>query len=89
MTKLHRPTTGEGRAAQQWWSADDHIASLIHLREEGLSTRLIAVEIGTTKNAVVGKLNRMGMLNNAPVPTLGERLGALHAALDRVLEETR
>ena len=67
---------------------DERVARMSELRASGLSTRLVAVEIGTTKNAVVGKLNRMGMLNNAPVPTLHDRLDAFDAALDRVLGET-
>lgn len=77
------------RPGQAFWLADARTERLRHLREEGLSTRLIAVEIGTTKNAVVSKLNRLGMLNNAPVTTIHDRLDALQVALDRVLEETR
>ncbi len=77
------------RPGQAFWLADARIERMRRLREEDhLSTREVAAAIGTTKNAVVGKLNRLGMLNNAPVETMTQRLDALHDEMDRVLRET-
>ncbi len=67
---------------------DERVERMSELRASGLSTAAVGLALGTTKNAVVGKLDRLGMLNNAPVPTLHDRLDALDAAFDRVLGET-
>lgn len=39
------------------WTID----KLIELRAERLSSSLIAIELGTTRNAVIGKANRLGL----------------------------
>ena len=40
---------------------EDHIKTLIALWEEGLTTSQIGERIGITKNAVVGKVHRLGL----------------------------
>ena len=42
-------------------------AKLIRLRESGMSCTAIGKEFGTTKNAIVGQLNRLGMIGNKAV----------------------
>lgn len=82
----------DNRAGQAFWAADDRIERLVRLRERGTSTAACAVELGTTKNAIVGMLDRLDMLQHAgprTVPTtIFQRLDALNAELDRVLRET-
>lgn len=44
-----------------YWT-DERVAELKRHHEAGLSARQIGVEIGATRNAVIGKLKRLGML---------------------------
>lgn len=51
----------------------ERIAALIALWEEGLTTSVIGERLGITKNAVVGKVHRLGLpkrvqSNRAPTP---------------------
>ena len=43
-----------------WWS-DNRVERLKTLYAEGLSAGLISVEFGITRNAVVGKIHRLGL----------------------------
>ena len=51
------------------WSAEKTERALL-LRKEGLSMGKIAEQIGTTKNAVMGRLYRLS-LKNGHIPNLG------------------
>lgn len=42
------------------WTSSD-IDTLVRQRAAGLSSSLIAIELGTTRNAVIGKANRLGL----------------------------
>lgn len=52
----------------------EQVAELRRLWDEGLSTRLIGLRMGVTKNAVIGKANRLGL---SPRPTPIQRSQAL------------
>jgi hypothetical protein len=70
-------------AACTWWSAPGNIEILRLLWEvEAWPARAIAAELGTTRNAVIGKANRIGltpraMSHRGPVLTLMQRMDAL------------
>lgn len=49
-----------GWAAQGTSWTDDRVAALKHHAAAGLSASRIAAEMGVTRNAVIGKLSRMG-----------------------------
>lgn len=40
---------------------EDKVKKLLELREQGLSARLIANEMGVTRNSVIGKVHRLGL----------------------------
>lgn len=49
------------------WTAQ-RTAALIALWDEGLTTRVIGGRLGVTKNAVVGKVHRLGLPRRASSP---------------------
>jgi len=54
---------------------DERVALLKKLTADGLSSSRIAAEIGgITRNAVIGKLHRMGIKNPQPVSARGTRV---------------
>ena len=56
----------------------------------GATIRNVAERLSVSKNTVAGIWSRHGEPGTRRVPTtLGQRLDALHAKLDRVLAETR
>jgi hypothetical protein len=89
--KLPVQTKYRPRGPNQWWGAENRLERLQQLREDGLSCEKIGAILGTTKNAVVGALGRLGMLNDAAPPpsTTLTRCDGLHAAMDAVLAETQ
>ena len=61
-----------------FWT-EERIAELLRLAADGLSAGLIAKEFGTTRNAIIGKLHRLGVYKGRANPT-GEK---------RIVRETR
>jgi hypothetical protein len=60
--------------ASAFWTPERH-ERMLELLKDGLSTAAIARELGTTKNAVIGRLDRKGIKQRVPEPpTLAERL---------------
>jgi GcrA cell cycle regulator len=49
------------------WS-DERIAELTRLWEEGITTAEIGRCLGLTKNAVIGKVHRIGLVQRNPTP---------------------
>lgn len=45
---------------QEWWSAVGRVERLKELRDKGLSASQIANELGISRNAVIGKMHRLG-----------------------------
>lgn len=75
-----------------FWSAENRIERLCELWKTGMTTALMAVELGTTKNAIIGMRARLGLKERAPIgpepTTLFQRMDAIHANVDRVIAET-
>jgi hypothetical protein len=69
--------------SHDFWNAE-RVAHLVTACDEGNSAAEIAEELGTTKNAVIGRLDRMGRLEPAPRPPSAARArhDALVAAFD-------
>src|SRR6202035_1021167 len=66
-----RPAQGEGKSAMTvlTWS-DDRVEQLKKLWEAGLSASQIAAELGNvTRNAVIGKVHRLGLSGRAKSPS--------------------
>lgn len=61
-----------------FWT-EERIAELLRLAADGLSAGLIAKEFGTTRNAIIGKLHRLGVYKGRANPR-GEK---------RIVRETR
>ena len=55
-----------------YWS-ENEIKRLKALWMEGLTTRVIGLRLGVSKNAVVGKIRRLGMSNSRPYYPPGSR----------------
>lgn len=55
-----------------WWN-QDRIDRLVELREAGMTYGQIADEMGTTKNAIVGKASRIRPVTEPPPPQPTER----------------
>lgn len=76
-------------ARETFWTAE-RTAELTALIAEGLSYRTLAETLGCTKNAVIGKAKRLGIIRRVegPAPrTLHDRMNAEHARMDAVLAE--
>src|ERR1700748_59505 len=68
---LGRPAQGEGKSAMTvlTWS-DDRVEQLKKFWEAGLSASQIAAELGNvTRNAVIGKVHRLGLSGRAKSPS--------------------
>jgi len=52
--------------AGRYWSTD-RVAELIRLRDEGISAKAIALRLGTTTNAVIGKSYRLALAASSPL----------------------
>src|ERR1700733_15029070 len=66
-----RPAQGEGKSAMTvlTWS-DERVEQLKKLWESGLSASQIAAELGNvTRNAVIGKVHRLGLSGRAKSPS--------------------
>lgn len=68
--------TARGSSSGVW--TDERIAQLRNLFAGGLSASQIAAELGVTRNAVIGKVNRLGLSGrgNRPGPAKGSKLTA-------------
>ena len=63
---------------------------VVDMIKAGATIRNVAERLGVSRNTVAGIWSRHGEPGTRRVPTtLGQRLDALHAKLDRVLAETR
>ena len=63
---------------------------VVDMIKAGATIRIVAENFSVTKNTVAGIWSRHGEPGTRRVPTtLYARLDALHAKLDRVLDETR
>lgn len=60
------------------------IATLRTLKAEGLSASLIGKELGVTRNAVIGKLHRMGIVHEQRVEQVRKSNNKSNAASERI-----
>ena len=76
----------------------ERVAEIKRLRQIGLSTQEIGTRLGITKNAVIGLIHRhapelsgpsRGWAGQQPVTTMLERLDAINAKFDKLMEECR
>ena len=70
-------------AGAAWWNAEDRIARLVALREQGKPFSEIARIMGTTKNTVLGKANRLGLLDTAGSVAVLNNPATPHESPDR------
>jgi GcrA cell cycle regulator len=69
-------SAGAGRSVSPTWT-DERIEQLKSFFTAGLSCSQIACEIGVSRNAVIGKLNRLGLARGrTPATRRAERTGA-------------
>lgn len=83
--RRHRGITS-GWARQRWSEEAD--AALCRMYDEGRSAGQMAPVLGTTRNAVIGRLSRLGLRRNSPISAAPKQRPANYRA-HRTLEGAR
>jgi len=63
----------EPQLHSEWWRLENRLARLEEYLNDGVSASKIARRLGTTKNAVIGKIHRLGLAARDWKPPLPRR----------------
>lgn len=59
------PTPRKVRPQSQFWLEDGRLETLTKLYTKGTAVKLIAAELGTNRDAVIGKAHRLGLVHGS------------------------